>query len=539
MASSTGDKTVNKVALCSAIFAGFAYVGYSVVRTAFCRKLGRKDGEGTVEILKFESIIINGKRVLYLLPVIYLPAHQTFKFGASYPDEHRLYFRRLSQTTQTDVLLGNLDMTGSGKVILRPLTVQERIRELNLRARMFTDTMLAIQGGSSSPRHSPLPGPRSLQCSPWSSPRILSPVDVRHILASRSTENLSTLAAHGELVGSPVRRRWTRRSVRRSGLAKHRSPEGLRESEEEARKEAERLLRDGEDELRLRLETLTHRDRVITAHEAKSLVALLHSSDEVLLERTLTTIGNCGTFTANQDTLREAGCLLRLQNLLTYPKTSIQLAAIRALGNLSLNQENQKELKDVIPILLTFVNKEQPSDKLVQSALLTLTNIAVLPDWHDEFYPVLHTLYNLVDAATPQIKLQALKLLVNLSCNEDMVPSLLAAQAPRRLIYLLDPSTNEEILLRVVTLLANLTTAAKDQNLDPTIDLPAEDKAASPDTIRYAAIYGVNTLEKMRSKIFVLMNQHKNEDIRVQALNQEELKKNWGKYYVLFENITH
>lgn len=40
------DKTVNKVALCSAIFAGFAYVGYSVVRTAFCRKLGRREYEG-------------------------------------------------------------------------------------------------------------------------------------------------------------------------------------------------------------------------------------------------------------------------------------------------------------------------------------------------------------------------------------------------------------------------------------------------------------------------------------------------------------
>jgi len=80
-----------------------------------------------------------------------------------FPDEHRLYFRRLSQTTQTDVLLGNLDTTGSGKVLLRPLTVQERIRDLNLRARMFTDTMLAIQTGGSSPRHSPLPGARSLQ----------------------------------------------------------------------------------------------------------------------------------------------------------------------------------------------------------------------------------------------------------------------------------------------------------------------------------------------------------------------------------------
>lgn len=46
MADSGGDKTINKVALCSAIFAGFAYVGYSVVRTAFCRKLGRREGDG-------------------------------------------------------------------------------------------------------------------------------------------------------------------------------------------------------------------------------------------------------------------------------------------------------------------------------------------------------------------------------------------------------------------------------------------------------------------------------------------------------------
>lgn len=44
--SAPNDKTVNKVALCSAIFAGFAYVGYSVVRTAFCRKLGRREYEG-------------------------------------------------------------------------------------------------------------------------------------------------------------------------------------------------------------------------------------------------------------------------------------------------------------------------------------------------------------------------------------------------------------------------------------------------------------------------------------------------------------
>lgn len=89
-------------------------------------------------------------------------------------------------------------------------------------------------------------------------------MDVRHFLASRSTENLSGLASHGghgELVGSPMRRRWPRRSLRCSGQSKNHSPEVKRGSEEEARKEAEKLLRDGEDELRLRLETLSNRDR--------------------------------------------------------------------------------------------------------------------------------------------------------------------------------------------------------------------------------------------------------------------------------------
>ncbi len=41
MASAASDKNVNRIALCSAIFAGVAYVGYSVVRQAFGRVLHR------------------------------------------------------------------------------------------------------------------------------------------------------------------------------------------------------------------------------------------------------------------------------------------------------------------------------------------------------------------------------------------------------------------------------------------------------------------------------------------------------------------
>ncbi|KAL1129696.1 hypothetical protein AAG570_012640 [Ranatra chinensis] len=471
--TASGDKTVNKVALCSAIFAGFAYVGYSVVRTAFCKKLTRRDGE-------------------------------------VYQDEHRLYFRRLSQTTQTDVLLGNLDLSGTGKVILRPMTVQERIRELNLQARMFTDTMLAIQATSGqSPRHFSMPGHRSLQCSPWSSPRILSPVDMRHILTSRSTENLSvmTIGKVGDItLGSPVRKRCTRHSLRRR--AQSRSPDPHPSEQTSARDEKELQLKNC-------LDSLPATQREIQRHDAKSLVILLQSNDTGLLERTLTTISNGATVPINQVTLREVGCLYRVQKLLTHSKPSVQLAAIAALGNLALNLDNLKEMKDSIP-LLSSILLDQPSEKVTAQTLLTLSNVAIISDWHEEFCPILHHLYHLVDSSANHIRLQALKLLVNLSCNDDMIPSLLASQAPKKLIYLLDITTNEEVLLRVVTLLAHLTQGVRNLDIDPTIDLPLEDKAPSPDTM-YAAIYGVNVRDKINNKSINLMNHHLNEDIRIQS----------------------
>ncbi len=94
-----------------------------------------------------------------------------FLIVVSYPEgEARLYFRRLSQAqaTQTNALLGmgNLEGTEGGRIILRPLSVQERIRELNFRARHFADTMLALQSNGGPPigRHGAHPmGPRSLQ----------------------------------------------------------------------------------------------------------------------------------------------------------------------------------------------------------------------------------------------------------------------------------------------------------------------------------------------------------------------------------------
>lgn len=60
---------------------------------------------------------------------------------------------------------------------------------------------------------------------------------------------------------SPVKRRWTRRSLRRQRSPSAHSHTAQRMSQQE---EAEKLLRDTEDELRLRLEAITNRSRSLT-----------------------------------------------------------------------------------------------------------------------------------------------------------------------------------------------------------------------------------------------------------------------------------
>jgi len=85
----------------------------------------------------------------------------------------------------------------------------------------------------------------------------------------------------------------------------------------------------------------------------------------------------------------------------------------------------------VIPILVSFLSKrsrEEEGEEMAEAVLTTLGNVAVLTNYHEEFYTHLHSLYSLVDLDSVALQLQTLKLLVNLSTNPQMVPSLLGAK---------------------------------------------------------------------------------------------------------------
>ena len=79
---------------------------------------------------------------------------------------------------------------------------------------------------------------------------------------------------------------------------------------------------------------------------------------------------------------------------------------------------------------------------------------------------------------------------------------------------MLGPATDEELLLRLTTVLSNVTNTAKSENLT-SAGLPTDYKAPSPETM-YTALYGVGNTAQVRSKMFVL-SKHTNSEIRQHA----------------------
>ncbi|CAG0888659.1 unnamed protein product [Darwinula stevensoni] len=191
-----------------------------------------------------------------------------------------VYFRRLSQSTEKELLVGALEE--SGKVSLRPYSVRKRIQELNLRAFEFGETILALQGFPVR-FHKVPQNASSVQCSPWASPKLLSPVDVRQLAISRSMEDIYLRTP----IPSPVRSRRRSRNSESKGSEQHQH-------------DSEQLLSTNGARLESLLKSVSTFSRVLSQGEVKGLTSFLYTKDEKLLQRILITISNCSAFSMNQ-----------------------------------------------------------------------------------------------------------------------------------------------------------------------------------------------------------------------------------------------
>ncbi|XP_060568226.1 G-protein coupled receptor-associated sorting protein 2-like [Ruditapes philippinarum] len=280
------------------------------------------------------------------------------------------------------------------------------------------------------------------------------------------------------------------------------------------------------DEIKEALMASQNPSQGLTVRNAEVLAGLLTFEDIHLKHTAVQGIANCATFSKNQDVLRDQGCLPRISKLLELQRMAMWLrhsgastsvsVTINAVTNLATNEKNNKEMESCVPTLVDISLDKDTGEAVCLSSLQALTNLSLTSDHHGHYTRLVQRLYEFLKTENKVIQIQALKILVNLSCNPEVVPHLLAAKAPEGLLAFLQPSqTDDAIILRFVTLLANILKVVKDKNITSS-SLPPDDKAASPETM-YCALLGISTVGNVKNKVFLLCK-HSNEDVKLQAV---------------------
>ncbi|XP_052781045.1 uncharacterized protein LOC128217736 [Mya arenaria] len=264
----------------------------------------------------------------------------------------------------------------------------------------------------------------------------------------------------------------------------------------------------------------------LTERNAEVLTGLLTYDDIHLKHAAVQGIANSAAFTKNQITLREAEVLPRLSKLLELQRMSLWLrhagsdtavnTTINAITNMAINPENNTQLETCVPTLVDISLDADTGLATRLSSLQALTNLSAEGEHHGHYTRLVQQLYTLLTKSwDPALRLQGLKILVNLSCNPDMVPHLLAAKAPEGLLTLLDPAkTDEGLILRFITFLDNVVQVKQDRHITPS-SLPSTDKAASPETM-YSALLGLGNVADLKNKVFLLFK-HTNNEVRQHA----------------------
>ncbi|KAK7102504.1 dentin sialophosphoprotein-like [Littorina saxatilis] len=285
------------------------------------------------------------------------------------------------------------------------------------------------------------------------------------------------------------------------------------------------------------MQAQTHPDRLEISH-LQILVELLKQDDWTLLNTAVECIIRASAFTINVNIVtvcegpKELARLLeKFATLLLSGATpasegqsegapSIKILFLniaRAVNNLAMDIKSQAQLEPTIPMLTDLLMTEGISESVTLASLQPLTNLSASGSktYQGHYTRLLQQLYCFLDTSqSASLRLQCLKLLVNLSLNADMVPHMLAAKAPSCLLDILDINYDVELLLRTVTFLANVMTIMQERNLSSS-SLPPDEKAPSPETL-YSALCALDRRDTLRNKVYRL-TRHDSEDVCYQA----------------------
>eukprot|EP00112_Aurelia_sp_Birch-Aquarium-sp1_P002253 Seg1245.3 transcript_id=Seg1245.3/GoldUCD/mRNA.D3Y31 product="Armadillo repeat-containing protein 10" protein_id=Seg1245.3/GoldUCD/D3Y31 len=189
------------------------------------------------------------------------------------------------------------------------------------------------------------------------------------------------------------------------------------------------------------------------------MLDLDHTNEKIVL-CALCSLGNLTAFKEFQILVREYGGLTKIPELLEVTSLDVRIQALNVINNLAMDAENQAVLRSFIPSFVTQLHRAT-TNGLYLAATRVLTNFSTLDENHSLIVPHLSVLFELLHTSDSSVKLQILKILVNLSTNAQVTENQLEtdAQMIRAIEGFIDFSVEYEILLRAVTCLANILSA--------------------------------------------------------------------------------
>ncbi|KAM4618766.1 armadillo repeat-containing protein 10 [Polymixia lowei] len=204
-------------------------------------------------------------------------------------------------------------------------------------------------------------------------------------------------------------------------------------------------------------EIISKSQRNLEPQHLKMLLSCLQTSSNTADKcQILLTLGNAAAFTVNQDLIREFGGLHVIAGFLSDPVPEIRVQTLNALNNLSMNIQNQEQLKVYVQQVVELIEISPVNSELQLAALRLLTNLSVTDKYQHLLKEAVTLLLSLLIVSNEALQIQALKVLVNLSSNPDMMDDIVQAQAPASVVLLFDARTTPSVLLRLLMFAGNL-----------------------------------------------------------------------------------
>lgn len=210
-------------------------------------------------------------------------------------------------------------------------------------------------------------------------------------------------------------------------------------------------------------------DTILSPQELQKVLCLVEMSEKpYILEAALIALGNNAAYAFNRDIIRDLGGLPIVAKILNTRDPIVKEKALIVLNNLSVNAENQRRLKIYMNQVCDDTITSRLNSSVQLAGLRLLTNMTVTNEYQHMLANSISDFFRLFSAGNEETKFQVLKLLLNLAENPAMTRELLRAQVPSSLDSLFNRKENKEVILKLLVIFENINDNFKLEENEPT-----------------------------------------------------------------------